>query len=92
MNQTVDALELQRAAAFYLRRVELGERLVVTDRDRPVAELVPVTTSTALDRLIAEGKVRPPKRKGPLPKPLKLPPGADPEAGTRALEEVRGYR
>lgn len=40
-----------------------------------------------LDRLIAEGKVKPPKRKGPLPPPLKmdLPPGAL----ARALDVTR---
>lgn len=90
---TVGIAELRQNLSKYLRRVEEGERLVVTDRNRPVAELgPPPTTGSALDRLIAEGKVNPPKHPGPLPEPLKLPPGADPEAGTRALEEVRGYR
>lgn len=93
-DDTVGVAELRQNLSKHLRRVEAGERLVVTDRNRPVAELVPpvTTTDSRLDRLIAEGKVRPPKRKGPLPKPLKLPPGVDPEALTRALEEVRGYR
>lgn len=93
-DDTVGVAELRQNLSKHLRRVEAGERLVVTDRNRPVAELVPPVTATAsrLDQLIAEGKVRPPKRKGPLPKPLKLPPGVDPEALTRALEEVRGYR
>jgi prevent-host-death family protein len=90
---TVGIAELRQNLSKHLRRVEEGERLVVTDRNRPVAELIPpATASTALDRLIAEGKVKPPKRKGPLPEPLKLPPGVDPEALSRALEEVRGYR
>jgi len=41
-----------------------------------------------LERLIAEGKVKPPKRKGPLPPPLKMDLD-DPEALSRALDEVR---
>jgi prevent-host-death family protein len=91
--ETVDLSELRQNLSFYLGRVSAGERLVVTDRKRPVAELgPPPAIDSALDRLIAEGKVRPPKRKGPLPEPLKLDLGGDPEAGTRALEEVRGYR
>lgn len=97
MNQeegnTVGVAELRQNLSKYLRRVEAGERLVVTDRNRPVAQLGPAPGSgSALDRLIAEGKVRPPKRRGPLPEPLELPPGVDPEALSRALEEVRGYR
>lgn len=88
---TVGVAELRQNLSKYLRRVAAGERLVVTDRNRPVAELGPApTTGSALDRLIAEGKVKPPKRRGPLPEPLDM--GSDPEALTRALEEVRGYR
>lgn len=91
MSETVGVAELRQNLSVYLRRVGAGERLVVTDRNRPVAELgPPPTTGGALDRLIAEGKARPPKRRGPLPEPLEL--GLDPEAATRALEEVRGYR
>lgn len=90
---TVGVAELRQNLSKYLRRVAEGERLVVTDRNRPVAELgPPLRTDSALDRLIAEGKVNPPKRRGPLPKPLDLDLGGDPEAMTRALEEVRGYR
>ena len=90
---TVGVAELRQNLSKYLRRVAEGERLVVTDRNRPVAELGPApTTGSALDRLVAEGKVKPPKRKGPLPKPLRVDLGGDPEAMTRALEEVRGYR
>ncbi len=48
--------------------------LEVTDRGRPVARIAPVVPAVeALSRLIAEGKVRPPRRSGPLPAPLDLP-------------------
>ena len=91
MSNTVGVAELRQNLSKYLRRIEAGERLVVTDRNRPVAELgPPPTTGSALDRLIADGQVRPPKRRGPLPEPLEM--GQDPEAATRALEEIRGYR
>jgi len=88
---TVGIAELRRNLSVYLRRVAKGERLVVTDRNRPVAELGPApSTGSDLDRLIAEGKVLPPRRPGPLPEPLKT--AGAPHALSRALEEVRGYR
>jgi prevent-host-death family protein len=92
MSDTVGIAELRQNLSKYLRKVAEGERLVVTDRNRPVAELgPPATTGSRLDQLIAEGKVKPPKRRGTLPPPLKMDLG-DPDALLRALEEVRGYR
>ncbi len=44
----------------WLRRLEAGEEVVVTDRGRPVARLVGVDTATQLDRLVADGAVSPP--------------------------------
>ena|SRR5256885_4578241 len=85
---TVGVAELRQNLSRYLRLVQRGERLVVTDRNRPVAELGPPPTSgPALDRLIAEGRVSRPLRRG-LPEPLELT--GDPYALSRALDEVRG--
>lgn len=90
MSETVGVAELRQNLSVYLRRVREGERLIVTDRNRPVAELgPPLKTDSALDRLIAEGRVLPPRRSG-FPEPLKM--GKDPEALSRALDEVRGDR
>lgn len=47
MTDTVGVGELRRNLSRYLRRVERGERLVVTDRNRPVAELGPPATITS---------------------------------------------
>jgi prevent-host-death family protein len=87
---TVGVAELRQNLSRYLRRVERGERLVVTDRNRPVAELGPPATSgAALDRLLAEGRVSRPVRRV-LPEPLELT--GDAYALSRALDEVRGER
>jgi prevent-host-death family protein len=87
---TVGVAELRQNLSRYLRRVERGERLVVTDRNRPVAELGPPPTSgAALDRLLAEGRVSRPVRRV-LPEPLELT--GDAYALSRALDEVRGER
>ena len=90
MSVTVGVAELRQNLSRYLRRVERGERLVVTDHNRPVAELgPPAGTSAALDRLIAEGRISRPVRRG-LPEPLRLT--GDPHALSRALDEIRGDR
>jgi prevent-host-death family protein len=87
---TVGVAELRQNLSRYLRRVQKGERLIVTDHNRPVAELGPAPTSgAALDRLIAEGIVTRPRRRG-LPEPLEL--GGDVSVLSRALEEIRGER
>jgi prevent-host-death family protein len=90
MSQTVGIAELRQNLSRYLELVAAGQRLVVTDRNRPVAELgPPSTTGGALDRLIAEGRVARPLRRG-LPAPLDLV--GDPRALSRALDETRGER
>ena len=90
MDGTVGIAELRQNLSRYLRRVENGERLLVTDRNRPVAELGPApSTGAALDRLIAEGRVERPARRG-LPPPLRME--ADPYALSRALDEICGER
>jgi len=87
MSETVGVAELRQNLSVYLRRVERGERLVVTDRNRPVAELGPVSdTGPELDRLIAEGVVSAPRRRG-LPEPIELT--GDPDNLSRALDEIR---
>lgn len=89
MSATVGVAELRQNLSKYLRRVEQGERLVVTDRNRPVAELGPPASGADLDRLIAAGRVSAPRRRS-LPDALVLP--GDPHALSRALDEVRGER
>jgi len=90
MTSTVGIAELRRNLSVYLRRVAEGERLVVTDRNRPVAELgPPPSTGEALDRLIASGRVRPPVHRG-FPPPLRL--SGDVMDLSQALDEIRGDR
>jgi prevent-host-death family protein len=87
---TVGVAELRQNLSKYLRLVGQGERLVVTDRNQPVAQLgPPPSTGEALDRLIAAGRVSRPTRHR-LPEPLPL--AGDPHALSRALEEIRGDR
>jgi len=50
--------ELRQHASRYLDRVAHGESLEVTDRGRPVARLVPITSDGWAD-MIASGRVTP---------------------------------
>ncbi|HYH49838.1 MAG TPA: type II toxin-antitoxin system prevent-host-death family antitoxin [Acidimicrobiia bacterium] len=50
---------LRNQLSEFVERVRGGEELVVTDRGRPVARLVPVGGERVLDRLIREGLVEP---------------------------------
>lgn len=78
MSGTVGIRELRHDLSRYLRRVKRGERLVVTDRNRPVALLTPLPgDEDPWERLIAEGAVTPSTRRWedvPPPLPAKAGP------------------
>ncbi len=66
----VGVRELRNNLSRYLDRVRDGEEVVVTNRGRAIALLLPVGTERVLDRLIAEGAVTPaqgPKRRAGQP-------------------------
>jgi prevent-host-death family protein len=51
--------ELRQHASRYLREVERGETIEVTDRGHPVARLVPIPRSGGLAELAASGRLVP---------------------------------
>lgn len=53
---TVGVRELKARLSLYLKRVEHGERIVVTERGRPVAVIGPAAGSALTERL--EGMLR----------------------------------
>jgi prevent-host-death family protein len=55
----VGVRELRNNLSRYLDRVRDGEEVIVTERGRAVARMLPVGTERVLDRLIAEGVVTP---------------------------------
>jgi prevent-host-death family protein len=86
--------ELKNNLSRYVRRVEAGERVAVTDRGRVVAELVPPSGKADPSRaryaaLLEAGVVRPALEDGDpladLPM-LSLPPGT----ATKLIDEDRG--
>jgi prevent-host-death family protein len=50
--------ELRQHASRWLERVRRGESILVTDRGRPTAKLVPIEPE-GLDQLVADGSVSP---------------------------------
>jgi prevent-host-death family protein len=86
----VGVRELRQNLSVYLRRVETGETLDVTEHGRLVAQLAPapVAESSVLDRLVAEHRARPASRPiSALPQPIRLPDGSP--SASEALREMR---
>ena len=54
---TIGVRELRRDASRWLARVRAGETVVVTDRGRPIAKMVPLQASESYEALVAEGRI-----------------------------------
>ena len=64
--------ELRDHLSRYLDRVQDGEEVVVTDRGRAIARVLPMNGERTIDRLIAQGLVTPATQsRRARPKPLK---------------------
>jgi prevent-host-death family protein len=63
---SVSRTELNQQTARVLARVAAGERLTITDRGRPVAQIGPPSASQ-WGELVAAGIITPRAARGPLP-------------------------
>lgn len=80
--------ELRQKASEYLRRVEAGETIEVTDRGRPIALLTPIPEVPPIERLRASGAIEGGSADlDDLPAPLTL--GPDQVAPSSVLERLR---
>ena len=65
--ERVSISQLKDQLSAYLKKVQSGETVLVTDRDRPVAKLEPVDATmmddARLARLVAAGHVKPGTRR-----------------------------
>jgi len=63
--RTVNVADLKDRLSAYLRQVREGEEILIKDRTRPVALIVPLSARNDVDAdtaaLVASGKARPPK-------------------------------
>jgi prevent-host-death family protein len=64
--------ELRADFSRFVKHVRNGEEIVVTDRGRAVARLVPIAGERKIDRLIRDGLVTPAPNRGPrtVPRPI----------------------
>lgn len=75
---TVDISELKRCLRKYATLAKVGEEIVLTDRNVPVAKLVPFSTQEASQEeqlLVATGRMRLPKSSLKISDLLKIPTG-----------------
>ncbi len=78
--------EFKAKLSEYVAGVAAGGRVVVTDRGKPVAELIPISGDSQLERGVEAGWVKPPGR-AKLGDPLLF---ASTRSVAEVLEEDRG--
>ena len=96
---TVSVTDLKARLSEHLRRVKAGEQLVITERNRPIATVTAIGLGDSseadqahIERLIAEGKLLPPRSSEPLPDSFwdtRGPPDPNSETLKGLLEERR---
>jgi prevent-host-death family protein len=89
---SVGVRELRQDASRWLARVRAGESIVVTDRGRPVARMIPFDDVHGYEALLEQGRIAPGTGL-PLEEMLtaldsQFPPEEGPELG-EALRELR---
>ena len=68
MTATVGVRELKARLSSYLELARSGQTVVVTDRGRPVAELRPISSHSALESLVEAGLATRPLPRRRLPR------------------------
>jgi prevent-host-death family protein len=86
--KSIGVRELRQNASVYLRLVEAGETVRITDRGKPVALLVPVPESN-YERMIREGRIIPAKNPGGLKDIEPRPPMPGKPPLSQVLREMR---
>jgi prevent-host-death family protein len=83
----VTKTELNQQTARVLSRVAAGESLTVTDRGRPIAQLIPPQVDD-WEQLVASGRVALPTHQGALT----VPPMTTSRTSSEILDDLRAER
>ncbi len=86
--RSIGIRKLRQEASTYLRAVEAGETIEVTDRGRPVALIVPVPMGDPREQLLASGRLTP-SEGDLLELGEPLPPTAGVPPPSRVLDALR---
>ncbi len=94
--RTVNIGALKNQLSAYLQYVRNGEEVVVKDRNKPVARILPIRTPMTADeeeaQLVAEGKLKLPEREMDWEAFWALPrPNVSEEAAHEAIMWAKGY-
>jgi prevent-host-death family protein len=91
--RTVNIAELKNRLSAYLTYAKAGEKIIIRDRNRPVAKLVPYVPVDATEEeleLVAAGHMRMPEKRLNMDEFLKLPrPTVSGNADTQAVLDER---
>ena len=93
--KTVNIGDLKANLSAHIRRVIDGEEVLVCDRNRPVARIIPIAEgdwSEQEERLIRRGVLRPPRKKRRLSSRLKPAGHVSNEVMARVWQEEREAR
>ncbi len=85
--RTTTVSQLKVSLSAYLRQVKAGEELLITERGRPIARLLPLANSTPLPEHLRALEEKGLLKRGEKPLPLDfwdLPRPADPQAVVRS--------
>jgi len=85
---TIGLRELRQHASHWVERAAAGETIDITDRGRPVAQLIPKPSGSAYDQLVASGEISLAPSEGSLADIDPLP-AWDGPTPSQILEELR---
>ena len=86
--KAINVTELKANLSKYLRLAARGTRIVVKDRDEPIAELGPISgNATWRDQWVAAGSLRPGTQEWATLRISPLPGPVDIQASLRAVRE-----
>ena len=91
--ERVGIRELRDNLKDYLEKVELGHTIEITKNGRTIGMIVPRPSSEPIDRLVAEGRLMPPRSgRGTIRLPRRVLPSPSSPSSGDVLDDMRSER